>query len=64
MARRQLVTFEGWDGKWWTRIKVGKAVYSAVGWVLPWKLSLALNAAEAAGGYVGGLIRLSRQARR
>lgn len=47
MARRKaLVTFEGWDGRWWTRIKVGKAAWDAALFVLPWKISLGIEAAK------------------
>lgn len=54
MARRRsrrLVTFEGWDGKWWRRIRVGPAVYEAVSTVfVPWKVSLVIGVAEAVTG--------------
>jgi hypothetical protein len=39
---KQLITFEGWDGKWWRRIKVGKAVYDAATFLLPIKWTLAV----------------------
>jgi len=37
---KQLITFEGWDGKWWRRIKVGKAAYDAATFLLPLKWTL------------------------
>lgn len=73
MARRRsraLVTFEGWDGKWWRRIKVGRAVYSAVTTVyMPWKISLALNVTEGLTGFsledtLFGTLRGTGKARR
>jgi hypothetical protein len=49
---RGLVTFDGWDGKWWKRIKVGRAVYSAVTTVyLPWKISIAQGIVEELTGF-------------
>ena len=57
MARKPLVTFEGWDGQWWRRIKVGKAVWDAATFVMPFKWSIALWAAEEAGGMIGGALR-------
>lgn len=46
--RKPLITFEGWDGKWWRRIKVGKAVVDAVTFVyLPVKYQIALGVVEA-----------------
>lgn len=42
MAGKQLITFEGWDGKWWRRIKVGKAIVDAATFVMPIKYSLAV----------------------
>lgn len=46
MARKRLITFEGWDGKWWKRIKVGKAVYDAATFVMPFKWTLAFWGVE------------------
>lgn len=44
---KPLVTFYGWDGKWWKRIKVGKAVWSAAQWTLiPLKYQLLILAGE------------------
>jgi hypothetical protein len=61
VARKALITFQGWDGKWWKRIKVGKAVYSAATWVMPWKISLALWGVEEVGKVVfRGSVRRAR----
>jgi len=35
-----LITFKGWEGKWWKKIKVGRAALSAAGWVVPLKWQL------------------------
>jgi hypothetical protein len=44
---KPLVTFYGWDGKWWKRIKVGRAVWSAAQWTLiPFKYQLLILAGE------------------
>lgn len=71
MARRKaLVTFEGWDGKWWRRIKVGRAVYSAVSFVyVPMKASIALGVVEGVTGWsledtLFGPVRKDRKAGR
>lgn len=65
MARKkQLLTFEGWDGKWWKRIKVGKAVWDAATFVLPFKWTLALWAAEEVGGAIGKAVRKRGSSRR
>ena len=42
-----LVTFEGWGGQWWKRIKPGQAAYDAVTTVAPFKLSLGIMAGRA-----------------
>jgi len=55
--KKQLITFEGWDGKWWKRIKVGKAVYDAAMFALPFKVTLAVWAAEEVGGAIGKAVR-------
>lgn len=70
MARKPLVTFEGWDGQWWRRIRVGRAVYTAVTTVyVPWKVSLLMGAAEAVTGFdleekLFGTVRGTGKARR
>ena len=53
MARRKpLVTFEGWDGKWWRKIKVGRGIYDAATFVLlPTKYSIALGVLEGVTGW-------------
>lgn len=47
--RKALITFEGWDGKWWRRIRVGEAVYEAATWVMPFKYSAVLWGLELLG---------------
>lgn len=65
MARKkQLITFEGWDGKWWKRIKVGKAIYDAATFVVPFKVGLALWAAEEVGAAIGKAVRRRARSRR
>lgn len=49
---KQLVTFKGWNGRWWTRIDVGKGVYDAATFVMPFKWSLAVWGVEAIAGAV------------
>jgi len=68
--RRGLVTFDGWDGKWWTRIKVGRAIYSAATTVyLPWYVSIGQGVVEELTGFsvedaIFGAPGKHRQARR
>lgn len=42
-----LITFNGWDGKWWRRIDYGKGVYDAVTFVAPLKVNVAIWAVGA-----------------
>ena len=64
MARKPLITFQGWDGKWWRKIKVGRGVYEAVTWVVPWKIGLVMAIAPELGKVVGrGLVRKRFQGR-
>lgn len=61
MARKALITLQGWDGKWWRKIKVGRAVWDAGLWVLPLKVSIALAVGEAIGEELKrGAVRRSR----
>ena len=71
MARRKaFVTFEGWDGKWWRKIKVGRAIYSAASWVyMGPKLSIGLGIVEGVTGWsledtIFGTVRGNRKAGR
>ncbi len=54
-----LVTFKGWEGAWWKRIKVGKAAVSAASWALPLKISLAAEGAKQL-GLLGSLTKLGK----
>jgi len=62
MARKPLITFQGWDGKWWRKIKVGRGIWDAAMFVMPWKLSLGIEAGELIIGEVKrrGYLRKSR----
>lgn len=44
---KPLITFEGWQGQWWKRIKPGKALVSAIEDVGPAKVWIPLMASEA-----------------
>lgn len=41
---RGLVTFHGWSGKWWKKIRPAKAAYDAFQVVAPFKYGLAASA--------------------
>lgn len=45
-AHGPLVTFDGWDGKWWRRIKPGKAAWDAFLWVGPAKVTIPIDIGE------------------
>jgi hypothetical protein len=49
---KPLVTFKGWNGRWWTRIDYAKGIYDAATFVfIPWKVSVALAVIDAATGF-------------
>lgn len=48
-----LITFKGWEGQWWRKIKPVKAAVAAAGWVAPLKISLAVEAAKQVGLFSG-----------
>ena len=57
-TKKPLITFYGWDGKWWRKIKVGKAALEASTWVIPIKYQVVYYAVRWAGGKVAdGFVR-------
>jgi hypothetical protein len=48
--KRHVVTFDGWNGKWWKRLKVGKSAWSAFLWNIPFKYSIALELGQEVAG--------------
>lgn len=63
-AKKPLITFRGWDGKWWRRIKVGRALWEAGTWTMPLKYQLVYYSVREAGKVVlNGFIRQHPESR-
>jgi hypothetical protein len=63
-AKKPLITFYGWDGKWWRRIKVGRAALEASTWIIPLKYQLVYYTARWVGGMVtDGFVRQDTKGR-